>query len=170
MRKVSRGLSSCRFVGSHSPNSGMVPFYSLFYLTFKIFPSKLSLCCSYRGRCYWILCGGGWVLRKENHSGSHSSWWTQVSGPSLVCLGCCILKQCSSLFSKGMRPCVLVPSSMFIRFMIYGNDVCLYEAPLLCKANISLPDSALQVDYRPVTCNPIEQCPVYKVQISCAVS
>lgn len=30
--------------------------------------------------------------------------------------------------------------------------------------------AALQVDYRPATCNSLERCPVYKVQVSCAVS
>lgn len=66
----------------------------------------------------------------------------------------------------------LRPSSKFLFFMILFMETRFAFMKLLCSARqgFLFTSPALQVDHRPATCNSIEQGPVYKVQVSCAVS
>lgn len=63
-------------------------------------------------------------------------------------------------------------SSSFIFFILFIIKIMLAYIKLLCSARQGFLSAspALQVGYRPATCNSVERCPVYKVPLSCAVS
>lgn len=73
-----------------------------------------------------------------------------------------------------VSPAIFVPLPIFqihlFYNIIYSSAVCLSNLLCSSRQEFLYTGSTLQVDYRPATCNSIEHCPVYEVQISCAVS
>lgn len=78
------------------------------------------------------------------------------------------------LFPHQRDPCINAPMalSQVHLFMVLFIEMMCASAELLCSAQPGFLSTspALQVAHRTATCNSTDQCPVYNVRVSCAVS